>query len=193
LPAWLLRSWPYSDFQRIKLEKCSPRCQADADAAGRPGSAGATAEYTKTPEQYTGVLAQCRREPSPDFPGPDRLAQFYETLTSSRSPLFLPVPLNTPRRAYEPPLNHRLLRAPGGPTRLSTKRTGEWGPVKPKLVVEVRYDQRHRRPLPSWHEALRFRRTRLHGNALSSRCAGAQGRNRTTDTRIFSSRRVISR
>jgi ATP-dependent DNA ligase len=30
--------------------------------------------------------------------------------------------------------------APGGPGRWSTERTGEWEPVKPKLVVEVRYD-----------------------------------------------------
>jgi ATP-dependent DNA ligase len=30
--------------------------------------------------------------------------------------------------------------APGGPSRWSTERTGEWEPVKPKLVVEVRYD-----------------------------------------------------
>jgi ATP-dependent DNA ligase len=31
-------------------------------------------------------------------------------------------------------------KAPGGPSRWSTARTGEWEPVKPKLVVEVRYD-----------------------------------------------------
>ena len=30
--------------------------------------------------------------------------------------------------------------APGGPSRWSTERTGEWEPVKPMLVVEVRYD-----------------------------------------------------
>lgn len=30
--------------------------------------------------------------------------------------------------------------APGGPSRWSTERTGQWEPVKPKLVVEVRYD-----------------------------------------------------
>ncbi|MGH6831532.1 MAG: ATP-dependent DNA ligase, partial [Methyloceanibacter sp.] len=29
-------------------------------------------------------------------------------------------------------------KAPGGPSRWSTERTGEWEPVKPKLVVEVR-------------------------------------------------------
>jgi ATP-dependent DNA ligase len=32
-------------------------------------------------------------------------------------------------------------KAPGGPSRWSTERSGEWEPVKPKLVVEVRYDQ----------------------------------------------------
>ena len=31
-------------------------------------------------------------------------------------------------------------KAPGGPSRWSTERTGEWEPVKPKLVVEVCYD-----------------------------------------------------
>jgi ATP-dependent DNA ligase len=30
--------------------------------------------------------------------------------------------------------------APGGPSRWSTKRSAEWQPVKPKLVVEVQYD-----------------------------------------------------
>src|SRR2546421_967126 len=31
-------------------------------------------------------------------------------------------------------------RAPGGPSRWSTKRSGEWEPLAPKLVVEVGYD-----------------------------------------------------
>jgi ATP-dependent DNA ligase len=31
-------------------------------------------------------------------------------------------------------------KAPGGPSRWSTERSGEWEPVKPKRVVEVRYD-----------------------------------------------------
>jgi ATP-dependent DNA ligase len=30
--------------------------------------------------------------------------------------------------------------APGGPSRWSTERTGEWQPLKPELVAEVRYD-----------------------------------------------------
>ncbi len=32
-------------------------------------------------------------------------------------------------------------RAPGGPSRWSTDRSGEWVPIAPKLVVEVRFDQ----------------------------------------------------
>ncbi len=32
-------------------------------------------------------------------------------------------------------------RAPGGPSRWSTERTGDWEPLKPVLVVEVTYDQ----------------------------------------------------
>lgn len=31
-------------------------------------------------------------------------------------------------------------KAPGGPSRWSTERSGEWEPLKPKLVCEVRYD-----------------------------------------------------
>jgi ATP-dependent DNA ligase len=31
-------------------------------------------------------------------------------------------------------------RAPGGPSRWSTERSGDWQPLRPKLVVEVRYD-----------------------------------------------------
>src|SRR6185503_6336934 len=31
-------------------------------------------------------------------------------------------------------------RAPSGPSRWSTERTGEWEPLRPELVVEVRYD-----------------------------------------------------
>jgi ATP-dependent DNA ligase len=32
-------------------------------------------------------------------------------------------------------------RAPGGPSRWSTERSGDWQPLRPELVVEVRYDQ----------------------------------------------------
>jgi ATP-dependent DNA ligase len=46
--------------------------------------------------------------------------------------------------------------APGGPSRWSTERTGEWVPLRPELVVEVRYDQvtgdrfRHGTKLVRW-------------------------------------------
>jgi ATP-dependent DNA ligase len=32
-------------------------------------------------------------------------------------------------------------RAPGGPSRWSTERSGQWKPLRPELVVEVRYDK----------------------------------------------------
>jgi ATP-dependent DNA ligase len=47
-------------------------------------------------------------------------------------------------------------RAPGGPSRWSTARSAEWTPLKPKLVVEVRYDHvsderfRHGTKLMRW-------------------------------------------
>ncbi len=47
-------------------------------------------------------------------------------------------------------------KAPGGPSRWSNARSAEWEPVKPKLVVEVRYDQvtggrfRHGTALMRW-------------------------------------------
>jgi ATP-dependent DNA ligase len=46
--------------------------------------------------------------------------------------------------------------APGGPSRWSTERTSDWQPLKPKLVVEVRYDHvtgdrfRHGTKLVRW-------------------------------------------
>jgi ATP-dependent DNA ligase len=46
--------------------------------------------------------------------------------------------------------------APGGPSRWSTARSGEWQPLEPKLVVEVRYDHftgdrfRHGTRLTRW-------------------------------------------
>jgi ATP-dependent DNA ligase len=47
-------------------------------------------------------------------------------------------------------------KAPGGPSRWSTERSGEWQPVKPSLVVEVRFDHvtgrrfRHGTKLMRW-------------------------------------------
>ncbi|HZT89462.1 MAG TPA: ATP-dependent DNA ligase [Stellaceae bacterium] len=47
-------------------------------------------------------------------------------------------------------------RAPGGPSRWSSERSGEWQPLRPELVVEVRYDHfsegrfRHGTTLQRW-------------------------------------------
>ena len=47
-------------------------------------------------------------------------------------------------------------RAPGGPSRWSTERSGQWEPLRPELVVEVRYDHfsegrfRHGTSLQRW-------------------------------------------
>jgi ATP-dependent DNA ligase len=47
-------------------------------------------------------------------------------------------------------------KAPGGPSRWSTERSGQWEPVRPKLVVEVRFDHvtadrfRHGTKLMRW-------------------------------------------
>jgi len=43
-------------------------------------------------------------------------------------------------------------KAPGGSSRWSTERSGEWEPLRPELVVEVRFDH-HRGSLSSWDEA----------------------------------------
>ncbi len=69
-------------------------------------------------------------------------------------------------RAERPALTARLEKlagspgftgdAPGGPSRWSTERSAEWTPLKPKLVVEVRYDHvtggrfRHGTTLVRW-------------------------------------------
>jgi ATP-dependent DNA ligase len=57
---------------------------------------------------------------------------------------------STIKHAERPELTKKLLElkgegfsgdAPGGPSRWSTERSAEWVPLKPELVVEVRYDQ----------------------------------------------------
>jgi ATP-dependent DNA ligase len=73
---------------------------------------------------------------------------------------------STIRREDKPALTKKLEKliappgftgnAPGGPSRWSTKRSGEWQPLKPKLVVEVCYDHftgerfRHGTKLMRW-------------------------------------------
>jgi len=44
-------------------------------------------------------------------------------------------------------------KAPGGPSRWSTERSGEWEPLRPRLVVEVRFDHVSADRFPPRHEA----------------------------------------
>ena len=73
---------------------------------------------------------------------------------------------STIREADRPSLTRRLEalreppgftgKAPGGPSRWSTERSGAWEPLRPELVVEVRFDQvtgdrfRHGTKLVRW-------------------------------------------
>jgi ATP-dependent DNA ligase len=59
--------------------------------------------------------------------------------------------------------------APGGPSRWSTERSAEWTPVRPKLVVEVRYDHVTGGRFRHGTKLLRWRPIRRRDNARSSR------------------------
>ena len=65
-------------------------------------------------------------------------------------------------------------KAPGGPSRWSTERTEEWQPLKPKLVVEVSYDQVDRQSLPPRHQAraLPSRQSAASMHARADRAVG---------------------
>jgi ATP-dependent DNA ligase len=54
-------------------------------------------------------------------------------------------------------------RAPGGPSRWSTERSGEWEPLKPSLVVEVRYDHYSQGRFRHGTKLLRWRPDKLPG------------------------------
>ena len=56
-------------------------------------------------------------------------------------------------------------RAPGGPSRWSTERSGEWEPLKPSLVVEIRYDHFSQGRFRHGTKLLRWR-----PDKLSSQC-----------------------
>jgi ATP-dependent DNA ligase len=57
-------------------------------------------------------------------------------------------------------------KAPGGPSRWSTERTAEWEPLRPELVVEVRFDHvtgnrfRHGAKLLRWRKDKAARQSR---------------------------------
>ncbi len=54
-------------------------------------------------------------------------------------------------------------RAPGGPSRWSTERSAEWEPLKPSLVVEVRYDHFSQGRFRHGTKFLRWRPDKLPG------------------------------
>lgn len=74
---------------------------------------------------------------------------------------------STLRNAEKPDLTRRLEalaeppgftgNAPGGPSRWSTERSSQWVPLKPELVVEVRYDQITARRFRHGTKLVRFR------------------------------------
>jgi ATP-dependent DNA ligase len=75
--------------------------------------------------------------------------------------------------ADRPALTQKLLKlkggpgftgdAPGGPSRWSTERTGEWVPLRPELVVEVRYDHVTGRRFRHGTKLVRFRPDKAPG------------------------------
>jgi ATP-dependent DNA ligase len=67
--------------------------------------------------------------------------------------------------------------APGGPSRWSTERSGDWKPLAPKLVVEVQYDYfsggrfRHGTRLLRWRPDKAPRQCRMKQVEIESRSA----------------------
>ena len=70
-------------------------------------------------------------------------------------------------------------RAPGGPSRWATERSGEWVPLKPKLVCEIQYDHfsggrfRHGTKFLRWRpdkspKQCTFAQVKHHGSALET-------------------------
>ena len=60
--------------------------------------------------------------------------------------------------------------APGGPSRWSTARSAEWQPLRPKLVVEVRYDHITGNRFRHGTGLVRWRPTRRRSNAPLNNC-----------------------
>ena len=64
-------------------------------------------------------------------------------------------------------------RAPGGPSRWSNARSDEWEPLKPELVVEVRYDQVTDRRFRHGTALLRWRPDKAPGQCTFEQLAPA--------------------
>lgn len=93
--------------------------------------------------------------------------------------------------------------APGGPSPWSTERSTAWEPVRPELVVEVRYDHvtggrfRHETKLLRFRpskgaQAMRFRSTAARGKSGQAQCAAGQNTQHEPCIRR-SGKRVLSR
>lgn len=75
-----------------------------------------------------------------DAPLTDRRAALEDLFDSAKREAALKLTPYT--REYRDDRQARLhCNAPGGPSRWSNERSGEWQPLRPELVVEVRYDQ----------------------------------------------------
>jgi ATP-dependent DNA ligase len=66
--------------------------------------------------------------------------------------------------------------APGGPSRWSTERTGEWEPVDPKLVVEVAYDHFTGDRFRHGTRILRWRQDKLPRQCTMDQVTGREGK-----------------
>jgi ATP-dependent DNA ligase len=66
--------------------------------------------------------------------------------------------------------------APGGPSRWSTERTGEWEPVDPKIVVEVAYDHFASGRFRHGTKMLRWRLDKAPRQCTMDQVAGREGK-----------------
>lgn len=66
--------------------------------------------------------------------------------------------------------------APGGPSRWSTERTGEWEPVEPKIVVEVAYDHFTGDRFRHGTKILRWRQDKLPRQCTMDQVTGREGK-----------------
>jgi ATP-dependent DNA ligase len=66
--------------------------------------------------------------------------------------------------------------APGGPSRWSTERTGEWEPVDPKIVVEVAYDHFTGGRFRHGTKILRWRMDKFSRQCTMDQVAGREGK-----------------
>lgn len=66
--------------------------------------------------------------------------------------------------------------APGGPSRWSTERTGEWEPIDPKLVVEVAYDHFTGDRFRHGTKILRWRQDKLPRQCTMDQVTGREGK-----------------